>query len=380
VSILDSYHKNDKKSRSSGSDRPSVSRIDIFLIIGIVIVLVLIVVNRTLGKVNSPDHTNIMTNITISSQGEFFFGKEAVDSLIQEFELIYPDMRIQTADQEEADIVFFSHSTLDQPEQLSVFQITPLVSFVDLFFYNIDILKDANCDRPPKTRAEFITTAKAIAQNNPPSQKSIYAFALGFSHTDPMALRRHFYPWIWADGGELYQSESTTLSRTAINTIAFLGQLDNDGLLAPQSFEKNGTQRLEEFARGEVAMMIASAQSILYLRQNAQGINFDITTIPTTLQGKSRLGLSGIYAGINSVSSLPDEAGIFLAFVAEKDQLLAETLGAVPGIVSGTFPNEYIIKDAMYSKAWDIYEAADIVEYNLITEDEIREKLAEVIK
>jgi ABC-type glycerol-3-phosphate transport system substrate-binding protein len=385
VNIPGFYHKYNKKSRSFGTDRPLGKWIDIFLVIGLIIVLVFVVVNRVLGKVNSSE-IDIITNITISAQFEFFFGKDTVDALIQEFEDKYPDLRIQATGLEDVDIIFFDDSVFDRPEQWTANTIVPLVSFVDLFFYNIDILKAANSDRPPKTRAEFFTTAKAVADKYPPQslQEPVYAFALGLSPTDTMALRRDFYPWVWADGGELYSSGAGTaaLSRTATNTISFLGRLDSEGLLAPQSFEKTGTQRLEEFARGEIAMMITSAQAIAYLRHNARALNFDVSTIPATLPGKSRLGLSGIYAGINSNCSLPDDAGVFLAFIADKSQVLAEAIGAVPGSLSITFPGEYIVKDTLYSKAWDIFESADMVEYyhGQIPEEEIREKLAEVIK
>jgi hypothetical protein len=378
VNIRDLYHKFYKKSRSYDTDHLPVKRIDILIIVGVIVVLGFIVVNRVSNKVNNPEAT--ITNISISTQCEIFFGKDTVDALIQEFEDKYSDLRILAAEQEEADIIFFDDSAIDQPGQWTVNKIIPLVSFIDLFFYNIDILKAANTDRPPKTRTEFLETARAIAKSNPASPELVYAFALGLTHMDPTALRRDFCPWVWADGGELYQSGAAALSRVAMDTISFLGQLDSEGLLAPQSFEKTGLQRLEEFANGKIAMMTASAQNIAYLRQNAPGINFDITTIPATLLGKSRLGLSGIYAGINSNSSQPDKAENFLAFVMEKSQFLDEAIGAVPGGFSGSFPSEYIVNDTLYSKAWDIFEAADIVEYYPVHEEEIREKLAEVIK
>jgi hypothetical protein len=56
---------------------------------------------------------------------------------------------------------------------------------------------------------------------------------------------------------------------------------------------------------------------------------------------------------------LPDEAWAFLVFIAGKRHVLEEALGAVPG----SFPADYMLKDPMYSKARDIFEAADIVDY-----------------
>jgi hypothetical protein len=74
------------------------------------------------------------------------------------------------------------------------------------------------------------------------------------------------------------------------------------------------------------------------------------------------MGLINIYAGINSDCAMPDEARTFLAFIVEKSQVLAEAMGAVPGSFPVAFPGAYIAENPLYSKAWDIFEAADIVE------------------
>ena len=334
-------------------------------------------------------------SISISPHSEDLFGGDTVNALIQEFQEQNPDLLIQIAAPDSgADIVFFDDGELGSLRQASALVsldpytdnaqwAVPLVSFMDLFYYNIDILKAANLDRPPKTRAEFLAAARAVKANGMP----VSPFALGLSQADPLALRRDLYPWIWADGGEVYAPDTAepVLSRSATDTIAFFGQLHREGLLAPSSFDNTGQTRLEEFTQGKIAMMTASAREIVFLRRNASGVNFGITAMPSTTLGKNRLGLSGIYAGISSQCTQPEEAWSFLAFIAEKSHVLAAVLGAVPG----TFPNasldEYIEQDRLYAKAWDIFEAADIVVYNAepVTEEainrSIREKLAAVL-
>jgi ABC-type glycerol-3-phosphate transport system substrate-binding protein len=74
------------------------------------------------------------------------------------------------------------------------------------------------------------------------------------------------------------------------------------------------------------------------------------------------LGLSGIYAGISGSCTQPDEAWAFLAFIAGKNQILARALDAVPGCFPSSFPADYIVNDPLYSKAWDIFEAAETVD------------------
>jgi hypothetical protein len=130
-------------------------------------------------------------------------------------------------------------------------------------------------------------------------------------------------------------------------------------------------------------MMSGTARDIAFLRNYTGGINFDITGIPKTTHGKNSLGLSKIYAGISVDCILPDEAWLFLSFISGKNMIIAESLGAVPGSPSADFPGEYISKDPVYSKAWDIFEAADIIEHhtdepsNKLIYSIIRESLGE---
>jgi len=109
--------------------------------------------------------------------------------------------------------------------------------------------------------------------------------------------------------------------------------------------------------------LLGSARDIRYVRDNAYGINFDITAVPATAPGRNRLGISGIYAGISSASTQPDRAWAFLVFIAGRSHLLAAATSAIPGSFFVTFPGRYIEENQMYSKAWDIFEAADIVEF-----------------
>ena len=394
MNILYYCRKFIEKSRSFAANHFNGARIDIFLFIAVLAVLVIAVSGRLYKESNKPRSTDIF----ISPQYETLFGRDIFGALIQEFEEQNPDLRIQTACGDGADIIFFDDSEIAEitaasslaslkpyihSETRSGEWAIPLVFFMDLFFYNIDILEAANCDRPPKTRAEFLAAAKAIAALN-----GVSPLATGLSRTDPMALRSGFYPWIWAAGGDLRTpgAENVTLSRAANEAIDFFALLYNEGLLAPDCPEKTCEQRLAEFAEGKAAMMAASSRDIPFLRHAAPTVNFGITAMPQTVPGQNHLGLTGIYAGISAGCALPEEAWTFLAFIAGRKQILEEALGAVPGSFPGAFPAAYILNDPLYSKAWDIFEAADIVEYypaDPVEEETsriIREKLAEILK
>ena len=366
--------------------------IDLLIILASIAVFIVLGANRSCGNTkSSPGRSELYVSPEIT---DLF---ENTESLFDEFERQHPHLRIRTTDRDrQADILFFTDSeiggllnnfalasldpymrseTQKEANRRAARYVMPLVSFMDLFFYNIDILEAAGSVRPPKTRTEFLETAKAVA-----ALKSFYPLAPGLKSNDSdlllnRALRRDIYPWIWADSQEIITVSAggtASLSKSSANTIAFFGQLGREKLLAPDIFEKTAEDRLEEFAEGKIAMMIGSVRDIQYLRQRE--VYFGISTIPSSSVGKNRIGLSGIYAGISSECSLPDDAWAFLAFIAGKRQFMAQTLRAVPGgfpgeysegdtITGDSIAGDYIAKDLLLSKAWEIFEAAEIANY-----------------
>jgi len=360
------------------SRRPFAGRrVDIVLFVATLAVLALVTSSYVRRTMAAPAPVSIF----VSRQYWAMFGDTA-DSFAREFEGQNPGFRILMVEDGYPDIVFFddgefaalvdagalaSLSTYIYTETGEDQWVLPLVSFVDLFFYNIDILQAAGNDRPPRTRTEFLATARSVAETAAATRGEVFPFAMGLGEADPLGIRRDFYPWVWALGAEVHsgfaEDGSLALTGPSANTVNFLAEMNREGLLAPGTFETTGRERLEQFARGEIAMMLASARDIVFVRDRLPRVNFDITAIPAVALGRNRLGISGIYAGISSTSAQPDTAWAFLVFVASRSHLLASTLGAVPGSFFIGFPDRYIEEDPMYSKAWDLFEAADIVEF-----------------
>ena len=351
-------------------------RVDVLLFVATLAVLVVVAYGRFLGTV-APTPVDILVS---TSYWEMF--GDIADSFARDFEAQNPGFRILATDSPSPDIVFFDDGEFallvesGALASLSPFIYTetgeeqwvlPLVSFVDLFFYNIDILQGAGNDRPPRTRTEFLAAARSVAQAHAQTPGEVFPFALGLGEADPLGIRRDFHPWVWALDAQVHsgfaEDGSLALSGQSAATIGFLAEMNREGLLAPGTFETTGRERLEQFAAGEIAMMLASARDILFLRDGSPGVNFDITAVPAMALGRNRLGVSGIYAGISADSAQPDTAWAFLVFVAGRSHLLASALGAVPGSFFISFPDRYIEEDPMYSKAWDLFEAAEIVEF-----------------
>ena len=402
------YRKFLEKSRAFFSSvRIPGKWINITLFAVFIMVIILIVISRSLGV--GPGKSRHI-DISISPQFENLFGKDLANALINEFEKQRPDLRIKKSN-EGASLLFFDDSefgrlrsnsellslgpyidTKTKEEELAAEQdvsntqwALPLLSFMDILFYNIDILQSVNFDRPPKTHAEFLAAAKAVAHTGE-GQNAVYSFALDLA--DPQGPRRNLYPWVWAAGGEIYtlrdsasaSNNAPVLSRTAVDTIAFFAQFHREGLLSPG--QKTSAQRLEEFAKGKIAMITGSTRDIAFLQRGANNINFGITAIPGTAQGKNRLGLFRIYVGISADCPLPDQAWTFISFITGKSQILAEALSAIPGSLPAVFPGEYIVKNPLYSKAWDIFEASEIVEYRVDypSEEEIERLVRDKIR
>jgi ABC-type glycerol-3-phosphate transport system substrate-binding protein len=377
-------------------------RIDIFIIIVILIVIISpIVINLVLKTEARVKQVNLF----LSMDCEELLGKEATKMLLQEFNEQNPDIRIRLQPEgglpdififDERDFNVFvaagmladlSSYELDirksednEALRLAVSQFAsqlaiPLVSFMDMLFYNIEILSAAGFDHPPKTREEYITYTRSVSRGNFPG---ILGAALSLSSEDRLSLSRDIFSWTWAAGGNFWpevnnlpQASPETMpiinTRTRINDITFLGNLNREvqtqRIFERTIFETTGDQSIEEFAQGRIAMMIASTRVIPYLRERMGDEVFGITTIPVSgAEARYSISLSSIYAGINSDSLYPDAAWRFLEFLAEKSAMLCAELKAVPGLILSPIPGDYVRDDPFYSKAWDIFEASRIIQ------------------
>jgi ABC-type glycerol-3-phosphate transport system substrate-binding protein len=380
--MLNVYCKNMKKSIHIPE------RIDIFLIFVLVILIASPFIIRFFFGVYAD---NKQINLFLSPRFEDMFGKELTETLLNEFAEQNPDSRIKvmaftdekSSSPREPDILifddgdyntlvaggllakipsyFFNETDISSltADQLAI----PLVSFMDMFFYNIEILTAVGFDRPPKTREEFLACARAVSGiiNSYPSTavSSVLSLALKDSPS------RDIFSWIWAGGGDFWQEKNWPVLNTRVITgdISFFGTLYRENILTPVIFNRTGEQRLEEFVAGRTAMIIASTRDIPYLRERMGEYKFGITTIPNSgLSGRYNINLSGIYAGINLYCEHQEEARNFLVFLAGKSKLFCDIFKAVPGMVSDIVLADYIRDDPFYSKARDIFESSVIVQ------------------
>jgi multiple sugar transport system substrate-binding protein len=236
----------------------------------------------------------------------------------------------------------------------------PLVSFISPFFYNINLLRPAGFDRPPKDYTELLACARAITDRS----KGRFALALSLGPENPQGIFRDLFSWIGASAGNFAGADGRIRfnDRPVVETLRFLDQLHREDLLLPGIFSITEDEKIAAFIQGRIGMMIGSVADIQAIRTRMDDSAFSITTIPAGAgyAGSPVLGLSSWYAGLPRQGTHKEEAWAFLSFLRERGNFIAAKAHAVPGSgnITTTFDD-----DPLYSKAYDIYAAGDLTQF-----------------
>jgi len=230
--------------------------------------------------------------------------------------------------------------------------ILQIISFINPLFYNIELLRNAGFDRPPKNYTEFLSYAVRVKESG-----GVYGAGLalgGGTHS----ISRHILSWIWASADNPESADTFDFnSKEVIGTLKFLNQLKTN--LYPNPFSVSEEELFRAFNEGKVGMMIGSTANIKKLKTSP--IGFGITTIPgsESYVKKPVFLVTEWYLGINRHSEYKEEARRFAAFLSEKSDSIAAAAYAIPG--SGSRSREMPREDLFYSKAFDMYEAGEMV-------------------
>jgi multiple sugar transport system substrate-binding protein len=193
----------------------------------------------------------------------------------------------------------------------------PLFSNPVLFFYNIDILKTAGFDRPPKTREEFLRYSRALKEN----QIAAMSFALS-ADENHSGMLSDIYSWFWTSSISFFENDEAPFSsRLALETLRFLETLSKENLISPESFSKTESMKIEEFCSGKTAMMIASISSISEIANQTQ-FEWGISSVPTadSFIGNPLFVTENFGMGIYAQSEQKEAAWNFLTFLAGAEQ------------------------------------------------------------
>jgi multiple sugar transport system substrate-binding protein len=229
-----------------------------------------------------------------------------------------------------------------------------LFSFINVLYYNVEILKEAGFSRPPKNRSEFIDYARALAGRGGSSPGFILGVAL--SETNTRGIYDDILPWIWAAGVPLIRDGSPVVnSRQVVESLAFLASLNNEGFIAPSVFLADTDWKLDDFISGRIACMVAPTVYIARVRERMGDEAFSVTSVPMpdNYFGRPFFATSGWAIGVHSASQRKEEARLFVDFLAAKAPAFPEKVGAATG--DGAPPT----RDPFYSKVWDIAISGD---------------------
>jgi multiple sugar transport system substrate-binding protein len=317
--------------------------------------------------------------------------KDALESLIREFEALNPGVRVRldtvtyetmrerlaamaapapegAAPEWQPDVIGLEQrwlwdliqqgvlepldAYLEEPEFGSVIpqdqrEALPLVSFINLLFYNIDLLQGGNFYRPPKTRSEFTSYAQALTE----PRAGRFGLTMALGEEDSRGIYRDIFSWIWSSGGAVTGEAASPPAET----LEFLNRLYQQGYCSPGIFSKTEEEKRGEFADGRIAMMIGSVADIEDIRKRNPRNNFGVTVIPVPDRyiGPPVFGIAGWYAAIPKQSGHKDEAWKLLAFLARRASFLTAAAHGVP--LGGAL--DAAEDDPLYSKVSDIYEA-----------------------
>ena len=226
----------------------------------------------------------------------------------------------------------------------------PILSFINVLYYNIEILREAGFTRPPNTRNEFLTFARAVAAN----RENRMAYALGLGLGGSRGIHNNVYPWIWAAGARLINNGNPVVtSAPVVQSLTFLASLSSEGLIAPGAFYADSRKKLEDFVSGRTAFMIAPTRHIGFVREQMGDAAFNITSVPLldNQTGTPFFSPLGWTLGIHSASAHMEEARLFSAFLAGRASYLSNS-------ASGTIPASSP-QDPFYSNIWEIALAGE---------------------
>jgi multiple sugar transport system substrate-binding protein len=227
-------------------------------------------------------------------------------------------------------------------------------------FYNKDMFKAAGLEAPT-TWAEMREDAKKLT--NP--EKNQYGFTMVLSETDASnGSILTLYPLLYALNGRTFVDGKFKADTPEMRkTLDFVQALNEDGSILPGSTSKSEMASYEEFANGNIGMMIAHNGQIMTFKKRNPDFNFGVIKIPTyDGTGSADMRDHGWDMGMSKDSKHKAEAWKFIAYLLRKDNMIesANTLMKVPSMYDA--PVNYIDDMPLVKSAIDDMSNSTMVE------------------
>ena len=233
-------------------------------------------------------------------------------------------------------------------------------SMAFFLFYNKTMFKEAGIE-PPTTWDELVEAAKALTV----PEKNQYGITMSMSEQEASnGAILSLYPLLYAQNGRtLVDGKYTVETEGMENAMKLLETLSKNGSILPGTTTRSEFQIIEEFAAGNVGMVISHNGHINTVTNRDPNLEFGIVPLPS-VDGKGTVELRhhGWDIGIAANSQHKEEAWKFISFLlnAENVEAMCNEMLKVPAMygISVNYLDKYpVVKDAIdYMNEYEMVE------------------------
>ena len=238
--------------------------------------------------------------------------------------------------------------------------LAPVNSMAFFLFYNKTMFKEAGIE-PPTTWDELVEAAKALTV----PEKNQYGITMSMSEQEASnGAILSLYPLLYAQNGRtLVDGKYTVETEGMENAMKLLETLSKNGSILPGTTTRSEFQIIEEFAAGNVGMVISHNGHINTVTNRDPNLEFGIVPLPS-VDGKGTVELRhhGWDIGIAANSQHKEEAWKFISFLlnAENVEAMCNEMLKVPAMygTSVNYLDKYpVVKDAIdYMNEYEMVE------------------------
>jgi multiple sugar transport system substrate-binding protein len=193
----------------------------------------------------------------------------------------------------------------------------PYTGLAFVLFYNKALFAEAGLSRPPQNWAEVRDYAKKLT--NP--AKNQYGISLALSEQAPAnGSIIWLYPMIYAAGGRtLKDGKSNINSPEVVAALKLVKDLVDEKSVAPGTASKTETQMTEEFATGNIGMLVNNTGQIGTFAVRNPKLDYSMVPFPSPNGDKKPdLRSHGWELGMSARSTHKQEAWTFMKWLVSK--------------------------------------------------------------
>ncbi|QSB15359.1 sugar ABC transporter substrate-binding protein [Natronosporangium hydrolyticum] len=177
-------------------------------------------------------------------------------------------------------------------------------------YYDVDVLDEHDLD-PPTTWEEFYDAAETISDGG---QRAVIVAA------DPSLTGYQWLPWLWQAGG----SVDDLASEAGVRALNVWRDMIETQAMTPDVVTYGHDDLREQFASGQVAMMVNGPWNLDALSADDVEIDWAVAPLPCDVECASQAGGENI--GVSASTDHPEAAWSFIEWLQSRDVALDWTL------------------------------------------------------